>query len=64
MITLDVKDVRKDYLFIVRVYGKELLKVNNKEKLKGVVKALHCLGVEDKFIHCYKVNIRKVDINV
>lgn len=60
MINLELKDLRKEYIFVVRVYGKEFLKVNSKDKLKGVVKALHCLGVENKFIHCYKITCKKV----
>ena len=62
MLNLEVKDLRKDYIFIVRVYGKELLKVNSEQQLKGVVKALHCIGVSSKDIHAYKVSVRKVEI--
>ena len=62
MINLEVKDLRRDYIFVIRVYGKELLKVNSQQQLKGVIKALHCIGVNSKDIHAYKVNVRKVEI--
>ena len=60
MISLDLRDLRKNNIYCVRVYGKEFIKVSNKDKLKAVKKALNILGIEDKFIHVYRVNIRKV----
>ena len=60
MISLSLRDVRKDYLFVIRVYGKELIKVDSRKKLNAVVEALNVLGIENKNIHCYKININKV----
>ena len=64
MITLSLRDLRKDFIYVIRVYGIEFMKVNSKEKLKAVKKALLILGIEDKHIHVYKVNVRKVGLNV
>lgn len=60
MINLELKDLRKDYVYVIRVYGKELMKVNSKDKLFAVKKALNLLGIESKNIHAYKISCRKV----
>ena len=60
MINLSLRDLRKKNIYCVRVYGQEFIKVSNQDKLKAVKKALNILGIEDKYIHIYKVNIRKV----
>lgn len=60
MINLELKDLRKEYIFVIRVYGQELMKVNTFDKVKAVKKALNILGIKDDHIHCYKVSCRKV----
>ena len=62
MIDLDLRDLRKEFFYVVRIYGKEIIKLTSKTQLKGVKKAFNCIGVSDKDIHIYKVNIRKVDL--
>ena len=60
MIDLDLKDLRRDNLFVIRVYGKQFLKVNSIEQVKGIIKALHVIGVKNINIHIYKISFEKV----
>lgn len=58
MITLDLKDLLKNKVYIVRYGGKEHFKTNNLNTLRRLKRALNVLGIKD--YHVYKINIEKV----
>lgn len=58
MITLDLKDLLKNKVYIVRYGGKEHYKTSNLNTLKRLERALKVLGIKD--YHIYKINIEKV----
>lgn len=60
MITLDLKDLLKGTLYVVRYGGKEHFKTTNKNTLKRLIRALNTLNIKD--YHIYKISIGKEDV--
>ena len=57
MITLDLRDLLKTKIYIIRYGGKEHFKTSNLNTLKRLVRALKVLGIKD--YHIYKLDISK-----
>lgn len=57
MINLDLKDLLKDKIYIVRYLGKQHFKTSSITQVQQLKKALKVLGITD--YHIYVVNVRK-----
>ena len=57
MIKLDLKDLLKKKIYIVRYGGKQYFKTSNLNTLKRLIKALKVMQIED--YHIYKLDISK-----
>ena len=60
MIKLDLKDLLRKKIYIVRYGGKQYFKTSNLNTLKRLIKALKVMNIEDYYV--YKLDISKENL--